>query len=251
MWDCDCRPSDATFLAMKAGAPIHVNKRVWNEASTRLKDTHAFEYIRQLHAQGAGKEAAAAPAAAAPRLGGGGGGGGGSGSSSGSDTPAASGAATPSEAPDSSMLLPIHLLLRDMEARAPRSSPGAPHRRRAPARAGRGARASAPGARTAAPSPRRAPQEAVAQEDYGLAAQLRDHPWMRIHADIETSKCARRPGRGPRPRRGSRPRRAAPRRAARPWARPRARASRAAPLPRGPRPGAPARSTARRSCTCS
>jgi len=31
-------------------------------------------------------------------------------------------------------------------------------------------------------------QEAVAQEDYALAANLRDHPWMRMHADIEMHK---------------------------------------------------------------
>lgn len=33
-----------------------------------------------------------------------------------------------------------------------------------------------------------APQEAVAQEDYVTAAQIRDHPWMRIHGDIEMHK---------------------------------------------------------------
>ncbi|GBF87861.1 hypothetical protein Rsub_00573 [Raphidocelis subcapitata] len=158
-WDCDCRPSDATFLAMKSGAPIFVHKRVWNEAATRLRDTHAFEYIRQLHSAQSGKpsEAAApqaaphaaqqagaqhqgaqpAPAQPAPaqRRGGGG------------PPPARDGppGPPPVDLPDSGALLPITLLIRDME-------------------------------------------EAVAQEDYSLAAQLRDHHWMRLHSDIEMHK---------------------------------------------------------------
>lgn len=28
-------------------------------------------------------------------------------------------------------------------------------------------------------------EEAVAQEDYDLAARLRDHHWMRLHSDVE------------------------------------------------------------------
>lgn len=144
MWDCDCRPSDATFLAMKAGAPIFVARRVWDEAATRLKDSHAFDYIKQLHAQGAGRAAgtgtattgtgaAAAPAAAVP-------------AQQQQQLPAAAGAAAAAaSAPDASALLPVHLLLRDLE-------------------------------------------EAVAQEDYALAARLRDHPWMRMHAEVEALK---------------------------------------------------------------
>jgi hypothetical protein len=30
---------------------------VWDEAATRLRDTHAFEYIKQLHSQSAKEEA--------------------------------------------------------------------------------------------------------------------------------------------------------------------------------------------------
>lgn len=133
-WDCDCRPSDGTFLAMKSGAPIFVHKRVWNEAATRLKDTHAFEYIKQLHAQKAGSSSGSdsdstpAPAPSGSRARGGG------------ALPA-----LPPDAPDASALLPISLLLRDME-------------------------------------------EAVAEEDYNMAARLRDHPWMRMHSDIEMHK---------------------------------------------------------------
>lgn len=122
-WDCDCRPSDATFLAMKSGAPIYVHKKVWEEASTRLRDTHAFEYIKQLHAAAKDTE---------PR--------------SRSSLMSASGsAASPvasSDFLDSGTLLPISLLIRDME-------------------------------------------EAIAIEDYASAAQIRDHPWMRMHADID------------------------------------------------------------------
>lgn len=129
-WDCDCRPSDATFLAMKSSAPIFVHKRVWDEAATLLKDTHAYDYIKQLHAQTA-KEPE-------PQRAG-----------SGASTASPSGTSTPlaavMELPDSSTLLPISLLLRDME-------------------------------------------EAVAQEDYVTAAQIRDHPWMRMHGDIEMHK---------------------------------------------------------------
>jgi hypothetical protein len=31
-------------------------------------------------------------------------------------------------------------------------------------------------------------QVAIADEDYVTAAQIRDHPWMRLHADIEMHK---------------------------------------------------------------
>ncbi|KIZ05996.1 hypothetical protein MNEG_1969 [Monoraphidium neglectum] len=131
VWDCDCRPSDATFLAMKSGAPIYVHKRVWDEAATRLRDTHAFEYIKQLHSQSAKEEAKKGAASSST-----------SGTATPSATPVAAGVA---ELPDSSLLLPISLLLRDMEV-------------------------------------------AIADEDYVTAAQIRDHPWMRLHADIEMHK---------------------------------------------------------------
>lgn len=130
-WDCDCRPSDATFLAMKSGAPIFVHKRVWDEAATQLKDTHAYEYIKTLHTQTAKEPEPRQRAGSASA----------SASASGSSTPVMA----TIDLPDSSMLLPITLLLRDME-------------------------------------------EAVASEDYVTAAQIRDHPWMRMHGDIEMHK---------------------------------------------------------------
>ncbi|KAK9863449.1 hypothetical protein WJX84_004880 [Apatococcus fuscideae] len=35
-WDCDCRPSDAVWLAQKTHAPMYVHKQVWRENSTPL-----------------------------------------------------------------------------------------------------------------------------------------------------------------------------------------------------------------------
>lgn len=37
VWDCDCRPSDALWLATKQGCPILVHRDVWNEASVPVE----------------------------------------------------------------------------------------------------------------------------------------------------------------------------------------------------------------------
>jgi hypothetical protein len=170
-WDVDCRPSDATFLAMKAGAPIYVHKRVWEESATRLRDTHAFEYIKQLHAQGVTKEPEEAAAAGAAARGG---------------SAGASGATAPSDLPDASTLLPITLLIRDMEVRGTPPAAGLSVVDAVPLAVEPGPCQLAP--RSDASSPPPPLQEAVAEEDYSRAAALRDHPWMRMHSDIETHK---------------------------------------------------------------
>lgn len=37
VWDCDCRPSDALWLATKQSCPILVHRDVWNEASVPVE----------------------------------------------------------------------------------------------------------------------------------------------------------------------------------------------------------------------
>lgn len=37
-WDCDCRPSDGVFLALKHGAPIYIHQQVWDTVSAPLDE---------------------------------------------------------------------------------------------------------------------------------------------------------------------------------------------------------------------
>lgn len=37
-WDVDCRPSDATWLAIKSGAPIYIHQSVWDTVSAPLEE---------------------------------------------------------------------------------------------------------------------------------------------------------------------------------------------------------------------
>lgn len=37
VWDCDCRPSDALYMTLRAHAPMYINKRVWDESKTPVK----------------------------------------------------------------------------------------------------------------------------------------------------------------------------------------------------------------------
>jgi bifunctional DNase/RNase len=45
-WDCDARPSDATWLAIKANAPIWIAKDVWEDCATPV--SHQEEILRRL-----------------------------------------------------------------------------------------------------------------------------------------------------------------------------------------------------------
>eukprot|EP01023_Acetabularia_acetabulum_P025230 TRINITY_DN24173_c0_g2_i1.p2 TRINITY_DN24173_c0_g2~~TRINITY_DN24173_c0_g2_i1.p2 ORF type:complete len:337 (-),score=61.40 TRINITY_DN24173_c0_g2_i1:1859-2869(-) len=36
MWDCDCRPSDGSWIAIKYNVPIYVHKQVWKECARQL-----------------------------------------------------------------------------------------------------------------------------------------------------------------------------------------------------------------------
>lgn len=38
VWDCDCRPSDACWLALKSKCPIFMKKDVWNQCSQPWRD---------------------------------------------------------------------------------------------------------------------------------------------------------------------------------------------------------------------
>lgn len=44
-WDTDVRPSDATFLALKAGAPIYVKKSVWEACATPLRNSSTWPTV--------------------------------------------------------------------------------------------------------------------------------------------------------------------------------------------------------------
>lgn len=49
VWDCDCRPSDATYLANKVKAPMYIARDVWEKSASPLSESEAFKVVR--HAQ--------------------------------------------------------------------------------------------------------------------------------------------------------------------------------------------------------
>eukprot|EP00882_Tetradesmus_deserticola_P008054 GHRQ01008483.1.p1 GENE.GHRQ01008483.1~~GHRQ01008483.1.p1 ORF type:complete len:413 (+),score=146.77 GHRQ01008483.1:221-1459(+) len=51
LWDCDVRPSDATFLALKAKAPIYVKKAVWDNCSTSLRNSSTWATVNYIEGQ--------------------------------------------------------------------------------------------------------------------------------------------------------------------------------------------------------
>uniref|UniRef100_A0A383VQ72 BFN domain-containing protein n=1 Tax=Tetradesmus obliquus TaxID=3088 RepID=A0A383VQ72_TETOB len=51
LWDCDVRPSDATFLALKAKAPIYVKKSVWEACSTSLRHSSTWATVNYIEGQ--------------------------------------------------------------------------------------------------------------------------------------------------------------------------------------------------------
>jgi len=62
LWDLDCRPSDATFLALRANAPIYIKKSVWDSCSVKLQDSTTYEAVQaalQHHAKTRGSRPAA------------------------------------------------------------------------------------------------------------------------------------------------------------------------------------------------
>lgn len=46
-WDCDCRPSDACWLALKAKSPIYVHKSVWEDSAMVLREIQRGAEQRQ------------------------------------------------------------------------------------------------------------------------------------------------------------------------------------------------------------
>lgn len=71
-WDCDVRPSDATWVALRAGAPLYVNKSVWAESSHPLRASTAYQAVQaaqQKMASGGGWPGAAAGGSFATRAG--------------------------------------------------------------------------------------------------------------------------------------------------------------------------------------
>lgn len=42
-WDCDCRPSDGCYLAIKAGCPVYVSRRVWDQAALPLRASSVYK----------------------------------------------------------------------------------------------------------------------------------------------------------------------------------------------------------------
>jgi len=47
-WDCDCRPSDGCWLALKRMCPLYVHKSVWDECAQPLKVVFSVEQTRAL-----------------------------------------------------------------------------------------------------------------------------------------------------------------------------------------------------------
>jgi bifunctional DNase/RNase len=43
VWDCDCRPSDACWLALSTDAPMLVKKAVWMDHAVQMKETAAYK----------------------------------------------------------------------------------------------------------------------------------------------------------------------------------------------------------------
>lgn len=51
-WDCDCRPSDACWLALKSKAPIYIHQQVWEDSAMLLREIQrTAESQRQAEAQ--------------------------------------------------------------------------------------------------------------------------------------------------------------------------------------------------------
>ncbi|KAI3429559.1 hypothetical protein D9Q98_005647 [Chlorella vulgaris] len=46
-WDCDCRPSDACWLALKSKAPIWVHQTIWEDCAVLLRDVQRGAEDRQ------------------------------------------------------------------------------------------------------------------------------------------------------------------------------------------------------------
>ncbi|GAB4822430.1 hypothetical protein N2152v2_009476 [Parachlorella kessleri] len=150
VWDCDSRPSDSIWLALKAKCPLFVNKEVWAENATSLKEIRG-------DAQGGpptdilqSPEGAEGAGAAERRRGG---------------------------------------------WRSKSVSPGRGSRAGPPPGAGGAQEAAAEEAsalmtriRPTDPEPlKRLKMEmrvALKEEDYGAAARIRDHPFMRMHIRI-------------------------------------------------------------------
>jgi bifunctional DNase/RNase len=50
-WDCDCRPSDACWLALKSQAPIYIHRTVWEDSAMLLRDIQRSAEEQQQAAQ--------------------------------------------------------------------------------------------------------------------------------------------------------------------------------------------------------
>ncbi|KAF8067229.1 hypothetical protein HT031_002276 [Scenedesmus sp. PABB004] len=50
-WDCDVRPSDATFLALKAKAPMYVKRTVWDACSAPLRNSSTWATVNYVEGQ--------------------------------------------------------------------------------------------------------------------------------------------------------------------------------------------------------
>ena len=135
-WDVDCRPSDATWLATKCGAPIYVHRAVWDSVAAPLDEIQA--QIVQIMAK-------SSPFSSYPGGGGGeedkdvGGGGGGGGPLRRVDVATIMKTVAKSD--------PEPLKLLKMELRV-----------------------------------------ALSEENYSVAAQIRDHPFMKLHLAAATAR---------------------------------------------------------------
>jgi bifunctional DNase/RNase len=51
LWDCDCRPSDACWLALKFRAPMYVHRAVWQEEARPMQECTGYKVVQQAAAQ--------------------------------------------------------------------------------------------------------------------------------------------------------------------------------------------------------
>lgn len=47
LWDCDCRPSDACWLAIKFKIPMYVHKSVWEAEAKTLQDSTGYKVVQR------------------------------------------------------------------------------------------------------------------------------------------------------------------------------------------------------------
>jgi len=143
LWDCDCRPSDGIWMALKSHRPIYVHNRVWEAARASMQKGDLDPRPEPSGAPGPTLgEAWRASSRAAE-----GAGGPGSGVAGPPGEPESLGGRIPATHISSEDPEAIRLLKRELDV-------------------------------------------ALHEEDYDAAARLRDHPYLRLHAEVRSLREA-------------------------------------------------------------